>query len=336
MDIQSNISLKDLNTFGLDALAAHYADVFREEDLVEAVRQPIRPLRVLGGGSNVVFTGDLDGLLLHIRIPGLEVVSEDDSTALVAAGAGENWHRFVCWTLEQNLGGLENLSLIPGSVGAAPIQNIGAYGVELKDYFEKLEAIHLGTGEKFLFNRETCQFGYRDSVFKRELRGQFAIVRVYFRLYKQHTLHTSYGAVREILAEMGIADPTIRDVSRAVIHIRRSKLPDPAILGNAGSFFKNPEVGAEKLKQLLEMFPDMPQYPLSDGGAKIPAGWLIERCGWKGKRMGEVGAHEKQALVLVNYGRATGREVLDYANQVVQSVAETFGIRLEREVNLLP
>ena len=332
--MQTNISLTPHHTFGLDVLAANYLDVLSEEDLRRALPVCPQPILLLGGGSNVLFTQDWPGTVLHLLLKGRAVVSEDENTVLVAAGAGENWHELVLWTLDHNLGGLENLSLIPGSVGAAPIQNIGAYGVELADVFDYLEAMHLATGEIHTFDRDACRFGYRDSVFKNELKGKYAITRVFLRLRKDPEVNTRYGAIRDTLAEMGLTAPTIRDVSRAVIAIRQSKLPDPAVLGNAGSFFKNPEVSEAELIRLLPAFPQLVHYPLPGGGAKIPAGWLIEQCGWKGKRVGHTGCHAQQALVLVNYGGASGAEIWEHAQRVAASVKEKFGIELTPEVNV--
>jgi UDP-N-acetylmuramate dehydrogenase len=334
ISVQTNISLTTHHTFGLDARAAYYLDVTSEEELRGVLPGCPRPVLLLGGGSNVLFTQDWPGTVLHLLLKGREVVSEDETTALIAAGAGENWHELVLWTLDRNFGGLENLSLIPGSVGAAPIQNIGAYGVELADVFDHLEAMHLATGEIHTFDRDTCRFGYRDSVFKNDLKGKYAITRVFLRLNKDPEVNTRYGAIRDTLAEMGVTAPTIRDVSRAVIAIRQSKLPDPAVLGNAGSFFKNPEVSQAELHRLLPVFPQLVHYPLPGGGAKIPAGWLIEQCGWKGKRVGQTGCHAQQALVLVNYGGATGAEIWAHALRVAASVKEQFGIELTPEVNV--
>jgi UDP-N-acetylmuramate dehydrogenase len=334
MRLLHNQPLAPHHTFGLQVSAAYFAEAETLEELRECLASCPSPVLLLGGGSNMLFTRDWPGTVIHMRLKGKEVVLENDKEAVVAAGAGENWHQLVLWTLDQNLGGLENLSLIPGSVGAAPIQNIGAYGVELTDVFERLEALDLQTGELHTFDREACRFGYRDSVFKNELKGSYAITKVYLRLKKDPQVNTSYGAIRDTLKEMGVENPTIRDVSRAVVSIRQSKLPDPAVLGNAGSFFKNPEVPAAELERLLKAFPGIVHYPLSNGGAKIPAGWLIEQCGWKGKRVGNTGCHAQQALVIVNYGGATGEEIWQHAQRVRQSVMEKFGVELTPEVNV--
>jgi len=335
MIISKNHLLTTFNTFGLSARAAFFVEVETEEELRQAMSQSTTPLLLLGGGSNVLLTRDWPGTVIRMAIKGREIVEETPGTALISAGAGENWHELVTWSLEQNLGGLENLSLIPGSVGAAPIQNIGAYGVELTEVFDHLEAMEIVTGAVHTFDRDACRFGYRDSVFKQELKGKYAIVRVFLRLQKDPKLNTGYGAIRDTLVEWGITEPTIHDVSRAVIQIRRSKLPDPAVLGNAGSFFKNPEVDADQLQALLKEYPNMVNYPLPGGRAKIPAGWLIEQCGWKGKRVGNTGCHAQQSLVLINYGGATGNEIWEHAQRVAVSVKEKFGVELRPEVNVV-
>ncbi|MCB9283612.1 MAG: UDP-N-acetylmuramate dehydrogenase [Lewinellaceae bacterium] len=335
MDLFTNHSLTPHHTFGLEVRTAFFVEIKTEEELRQALSQCTPPALLLGGGSNILFTRDWPGTVVHMQLKGREVISEKEGTVLIAAGAGENWHDLVLWTLDQNLGGIENLSLIPGSAGAAPIQNIGAYGVELTDVFDHLEAMDLQTGEIHTFDREACRFGYRDSIFKNELKGRYAIIRVFLRLQKDPVVNTGYGAIREVLVQKGIDQPTIRDVSEAVIGIRRSKLPDPAVLGNAGSFFKNPEVEAGQLKMLLTEFPNIVHYPLPGGRAKIPAGWLIEQAGWKGKRVGNTGCHAQQALVLVNYGGATGDEVWAHAQTVARSVKEKFGVELTAEVNIL-
>lgn len=334
MNMLKNYPLISHHTFGLDVRAAFFIEVNTEEELRQALLQSPAPILFLGGGSNMLFTRDWPGTVIHLMLKGREIVSEDEKTAVIAAGAGENWHQLVCWSLGHNLGGLENLSLIPGSVGAAPIQNIGAYGVELTDVFDHLEAIDLHSGNILVFDREACRFGYRDSIFKNDLKGKYVITRVFLRLRKDPAVNISYGAIRDTLAQMGVSEPSVHDVSRAVIAIRQSKLPDPAVLGNAGSFFKNPEVPEAALKRLLAEFPHIVHYPLPQGGAKIPAGWLIEQCGWKGKRVGNTGCHAEQSLVLVNYGGATGEEVWAHALRVAQSVKERFGVELTPEVNV--
>ncbi len=336
MKILENHSLRAYNTFGVDARAAHFTEVVDVEMLREALAAKIAPLFVLGGGSNILLTRDLPGLVIHNAIRGIEVERETDAHVVVVAGGGTNWHWLVEWSLQRGLGGLENLSLIPGTVGAAPIQNIGAYGVELEDVFEKLEAYSVADGERVFFDAEACAFGYRDSYFKREGKGRFFITRVWLRLSKQPRLNLSYGNVAETLREMGISEPTIRDVSRAIIQIRRSKLPDPSQIGNAGSFFKNPTISEAHHQLLKQSWPDLPGYPLDDspGMVKVPAGWLIEKAGWKGRRIGDAGCHRQQALVLVNYGKASGQDILHLARLIQEDVEQKFGIRLEEEVNV--
>lgn len=334
--VEKNHSLQLLNTFGIEAKSEYFVAVKTLADLQEALALNIRPVFILGGGSNILLTKDVAGLVIKNEIDGHEVEFFDGGSVVVSCGGGENWHQFVLWTLAQNFGGLENLSLIPGTVGAAPIQNIGAYGVELKDVFEKLEAIQLDTGETTMFSRDECAFGYRDSIFKKERKGKYLISRVWFRLTaKNHTLKLDYGDIRRTLLEMNIETPTIQDVSRAVIAIRRSKLPDPAELGNAGSFFKNPEIEQSQFDNLSKKYPAMPHFPLPNQMVKIPAGWLIEQCGWKGKIVGNTGSHARQALVLVNYGNATGAEIWRLANEIRQSVFEKFGVTIIPEVNVI-
>ena len=337
MIIQDNISLRHYNTFGIEAKARHYTEVYSTSELQEVLQQwkggaPF----ILGGGSNILLTGDLGRLVVRNCIKGREIVRKENGKAWVAAGGGENWHDFVLWCLENELGGIENLSLIPGTVGAAPIQNIGAYGVELRDVFHSLEAVELSSGMEHASGREACRFGYRESIFKGPLKGQYCITRVMVELTTgPHHLNTSYGAIRETLENWNIKEPTIQDVSRAVTAIRSSKLPDPAVLGNSGSFFKNPEIPLIQFEALQARFPNIIHYPAGEGLVKVPAGWLIEQCGWKGQRIGDAGCYEKQALVLVNYGTASGPEVLELAQQIVDSVEQKFGIRLAPEVNVV-
>ncbi len=336
MKILSGTSLKPYNTFGIDVRAERYAVLRSEEDLRCVLRANITPLHLLGGGSNVLLTKDLPGLVLRNELRGIAVVQETDADVVVSAGAGEVWHELVCWALQHGYGGLENLSLIPGTVGAAPIQNIGAYGAELKDVFEKLEALHLESGEVLKFSKEDCRFGYRKSIFKNSLKGRCIITRVWLRLSKFPTLNLSYNILAESLRKNGILQPDIRDVSRMVMAIRRSKLPDPALLGNAGSFFKNPEVPVAQAEELRKAFPDLVAFPLpgNDGLVKLAAGWLIEKAGWKGRRRGDAGVHERQALVLVNYGKASGADILKLAEEIQQDVQRKFGLWLEPEVNV--
>ena len=334
MIIKFNHELKSLNTFGLSAKAAKYTEVHSIADIQLAIKTGVEPFHILGGGSNLLLTGDLEGIVIKNDIKGISIMAETPEEVVVAVGGGDSWHGLVLWALKHDFGGIENLSLIPGSVGAAPIQNIGAYGVELKDVFYQLEAVNMLTGKVEIFDSQACQFGYRDSVFKNELKGQYIIAKVILRLSKRHELRTSYGAISEVLSKKNIKNPTIQNVSDAVVEIRQSKLPDPAELGNSGSFFKNPEVDITHFQALRIRFPHIVFYELPDGKIKIPAGWLIEQAGWKGKRIGDAGVHEKQALVLVNYGNATGNDVLVLANRVQFDVMEKFGIGLVPEVNI--
>lgn len=336
MIIKKNISLLPYNTFGLEANASHFAEVHSLADLHQCIGSGIKPVLILGGGSNMLLTQDQHALVIKNQLQGIRIIRTFKNRVWVEAGAGENWHQLVLWAVENGLGGIENLSLIPGTVGAAPIQNIGAYGVELKDVFVKLTAMSLQTGRLRQFTRTTCRFGYRDSIFKREEKGKWCITSVVFSLTKnRHKINTSYGDISKTLESMRITQPDIADISKAVVQIRSSKLPDPAKIGNCGSFFKNPETSGEVLERILITHPNAPHYPLPGGRVKIPAGWLIEQCGWKGKRVGNTGCYEKQALVLVNYGGAIGSEVKALAQDIIQSVQKTFGIELEPEVNIL-
>jgi UDP-N-acetylmuramate dehydrogenase len=336
MTIQQNFPILPYNTFGLDVKAEHFAEFASIADLKAGLRSNIRPVFLLGGGSNVLFTQDVRGLVLKNMLRGIRVVREFKKKVWVEVGGGEVWHEFVLWAVSQGYGGVENMSLIPGTVGASPIQNIGAYGVELKDVFVKLQALHLTNLKLKTFNHSACQFGYRDSIFKREEKGKWCITSVVFSLTKSpHRLNTSYGDISKTLESNGIEYPSINDISEAVIQIRTSKLPDPAKIGNCGSFFKNPETDRAVLDNILVTHPQAPHYPLPDGRVKIPAGWLIEQCGWKGKRVGNTGCYERQALVLVNHGGATGQEVKNLAHAIIESVEERFGVRLEAEVNMI-
>lgn len=291
---------------------------------------------ILGGGSNMLLTKDYDGLVIHVNLKGINIVSEDADFVFVKANAGENWHDFVMFCMHKGFGGIENLSLIPGNVGTAPIQNIGAYGVELKDVFESCEAIAVETSEIKTFKKETCRFEYRNSIFKQEAKGKFIVTSVTFKLTKRnHTLHINYGTIASQLKAMHIENPSIQDISKAVIDIRESKLPNPKIIGNSGSFFKNPIVSKELYTKLLENFQDMPSYPVSDSDVKIPAGWLIEKAGFKGKRVGDYGVHKNQALVLVNYGNAQGEDILKFSELIQSTIKRLFNISIEAEVNIL-
>lgn len=336
MQVLENFPLKDLNTFGVAANARYYAAFDSIASLNDILsKYPGQPLLILGGGSNVLLTKDFEGLVLKNDICGIRKVSEDAEFVYIRAGAGENWHQFVLHTIEQGWGGLENLSLIPGCVGASPMQNIGAYGVEIKDVFEQLTAFHLNERSNYTFRAQACEFGYRESVFKRKYKGQFVIADVTFRLRKQPVLNTSYGAIAAELKARGIEHPTIRDVSDVVISIRQSKLPDPKETGNAGSFFKNPSITIPQFDALKKQYPGIVAYLNPDGTMKLAAGWLIEQAGWKGYRQGDAGVHARQALVLVNHGQATGAEIVALSEQIIASIKEKFGVELEREVNIV-
>ncbi len=328
------ISLKSFNTFQVDAPASSLIRIEDEIQLMDVIRSNVDIQLILGGGSNILFSGQPVGIVLKNDIRGMRVMEENDNHVIVETGGGEIWHELVEWAVEKGFGGIENLALIPGTVGAAPIQNIGAYGVELKDVFYTLDAIKMSTGQLHTFDLEACQFAYRDSFFKRN-PGAYFIARVRLKLFKKHRLHLTYGAINKTLEEMGVQQPRIEDVSRAVIKIRRSKLPDPKVIGNAGSFFKNPVVSKRQFEELLYQFPNLVYYSMEDGSYKIPAGWLIDQCGFKGKREGNVGCYKNQALVIVNYGYATGVEVLAWANKIADTVYQKYGIRLEKEVNVV-
>ena len=336
--LDENTSLKPFNTFGIEVSAAYYAKFNSVNSLKLLLQQNAGlPIFILGGGSNVLFTKDYNGLVLKNEILGFKTIEENNTSIVIEAGAGMNWHSFVLKCIDINYGGIENLSLIPGNIGASPMQNIGAYGVEIKDVFEYLDAVHIKSGEVKRFHKSDCAFGYRESVFKRKLKGEYIICRVAYRLSKnKHKLNTSYGAIENELQNMQITNPTIRDVSNAVIAIRQSKLPDPKEIGNAGSFFKNPVVSKKKLEKLLDKYPSIPNYPSTENKAKLAAGWLIEQAGWKGKTFDErYGVHKKQALVLVNYNDAKGQEILRLSDDIIADVAFKFDVHLEREVNIL-
>jgi UDP-N-acetylmuramate dehydrogenase len=338
MKLQSDFPLKPYNTFGIEAKAKLFARFESVQELQELLQMPELKQEeklILGGGSNLLFTKDFDGVVLQNGIRGIEVLHEENEEVYIKVGGGEVWHDFVLYALQHNFGSVENLSLIPGTVGAAPLQNIGAYGVELKDVFHELEAVHLQTGDIYIFDNATCNFGYRESIFKNDKKGQFVVTSVTFKLSRKHTLNTTYGAIKTTLEEMQVQQPSIQDVSAAVCHIRQSKLPDPKQIGNAGSFFKNPEIPLEQYQQLKTQYPEMPSYPVSETTVKVPAGWLIEQCGWKGKVLGNYGVHKNQALVLVNYGGAKGEQVRQLAYDIIASVEDKFGIRLHPEVNIL-
>lgn len=338
MEIRQNFSLKPFNTFHLDVSSAYFVEIHSVKELQQLIsdtRYSALTKLVLGGGSNLLFTNNFEGLVISNCILGIEKLEENNDLIRIQSGAGESWNDLVMYCVANHYGGIENLSLIPGKVGAAPIQNIGAYGVELKDVFEELEAVHLTTGEVKTFTNSNCRFGYRDSIFKNELRNQFMITRVALNLSRHPVFNTSYGAIETELITMGVADKNIKAISDAVCNIRRSKLPDPALIGNAGSFFKNPEVKKETYDSLKKDFPELVAYKTQGDQMKLAAGWLIEQCGWKGKKSGHVGMHQQQALVLVNYGGATGKELIDHAVAVQQSIHEKFGVVLEMEVNVI-
>lgn len=337
LSIQENFNLAEYNTMGLTAKARYFISISSVQQLqtllADSQFQSLSKF-MLGGGSNILFIDDYDGLIIHMDIKGIEIEYEDKNSVLLKIGAGENWHELVIYCIEKGWGGIENLSLIPGSVGAAPIQNIGAYGVELEEVFDSLEAVEIETGEIQTFNKEDCKFGYRDSVFKNELKGAYVITSVKLRLLKNPKINTSYKALSEALARKGISEPTVKDVSDAVIEIRESKLPDPAEIGNTGSFFKNPVISKKQFNQLKTEYPEIPHYPAGEK-IKIPAAWLIDQCGWKGRRFGDAGVHKMQALVIVNYGKATGGEIWELAERIQHSVKERFGVDLTPEVNIV-
>jgi UDP-N-acetylmuramate dehydrogenase len=337
MQIQDNFSLKKYNTFGIEAKAKQFVAVHSVEDLKEVLHKKSNDKKfILGGGSNMLLTQDIDALVIHVDLKGTKVVKEDDDFAWVESMAGENWHEFVLWTIDQNFGGLENMSLIPGNVGTTPVQNIGAYGTEIKDTFVSCEAVKIDNQETKTFTKDECNFGYRESIFKHEVKDQFVITSVVFKLTKcNHKINISYGDITKELENQNVTIPTLKDVSNAVIAIRKSKLPDPKELGNSGSFFKNPIISKEEFDKIHVLHPEMPHYTITETTVKVPAGWLIERAGFKGKRFGDAGIHKNQALVLVNYGNATGQEILAVSKDVQATVLREFGIAIEAEVNVI-
>lgn len=335
MQIQQNISLKPYNTFGIDIAAKEFIEINSLDSLKQLIQER-KDFFILSGGSNLLLTKNIEKLVVHLNLKGIEILSSDENDVFVKVQAGENWHEFVLWCIDHDFGGIENMSLIPGNVGTAPIQNIGAYGVELKDTMHELEALEIETGALKIFTNQSCEFGYRNSVFKNELKGKFIITSVIFKLTKHdHKLNSSYGAIQSELEKNNIENPTIEAISNAVIAIRQSKLPDPKELGNSGSFFKNPVILKHQFRQLQHAFPAVPHYIVSETEVKVPAGWLVEQCGFKGKRFGDAGVHKNQALVLVNYGNATGQEILELSKRIQKEVFETFNISLEAEVNIL-
>lgn len=337
--MQENFSLKPYNTFGVDVKARYFIEVHNVEELKDALEfsdANTLPLLFLGGGSNILLTKDFNGLAIKLNLKGISEENINDNEVLVTAQAGENWHHFVMYCLQKNYGGLENLSLIPGNVGTSPMQNIGAYGTEIKDIFVSCKVLDLADLQPKIFNLEQCRFGYRDSVFKQEGKGKYVILEVTFRLTRtNHHIKTEYGAIKSELENLGITKPTIQDVSQAVINIRQSKLPDPEEIGNAGSFFKNPAIPLAQFEILKQKFENIQGYP-NGSMVKVPAGWLIEQCGWKGKQIGNVATHKLQSLVIINAtGHATGKEIFDFSTEIINSVQEKFGIELEREVNII-
>ena len=335
MIVYKNFNLKPYNTFGIEAFAKEFVSVSTLEELKNTLQQT-SDFFILGGGSNLLLTHNIEKLVIHNQLKGIEIVQQNDDFVWVKAQAGENWHEFVLYCIENNFGGIENLSLIPGNVGTTPVQNIGAYGVEIKDTLFSCEALNIKTLEIEVFSNSACEFEYRESVFKNKFKNQYIITSVTFQLTKiNHQIKTNYGAISDELAQKGIQNPSIKDVSDAVIAIRTSKLPNPKELGNSGSFFKNPIISIEKYKYLVEKFPEIPHYQVNEHEVKVPAGWLIEQAGFKGKRFGDAGVHAKQALVLVNYGTATGQEILELSKNIQKTVFETYEIKIEAEVNIL-
>lgn len=337
MHIQHNFSLKKYNTFGIEAKAKQFVAVHSEVELKKVLKRYQNDKKfILGGGSNMLLTKDIDALVIHIDLKGKKILKEDSDFVWVESQAGENWHEFVLWTIDQNFGGLENMSLIPGNVGTTPVQNIGAYGTEIKDTFVSCEAINIKTQQSKTFTKDDCKFGYRESVFKHEVKDQFIITSVVFKLTKKdHKINTSYGDITKELEKNNIQTPTLKDVSNAVIAIRQSKLPDPKELGNSGSFFKNPIILKSDFDKIYALHTEMPHYIISETEVKVPAGWLIEKAGFKGKRFGDAGIHKNQALVLVNYGNATGQEILTVSKNIQATILKEFGIAIEAEVNVI-
>ena len=344
MQILENISLRPYNTFGIEAIARYFSGFSNIDELAELTAHDLPTGQagsrlttlILGGGSNILFTKDYNGLVLKNEIKGIELLHEDAQYIYVKVGAGENWHQVVLHCINRNWAGVENLSLIPGNVGATPIQNIGAYGIELEDVFWDLEVFHLEEKKVYTFTKSDCEFGYRNSVFKKKYKNQLAILSVTFQLRKKPSFHTNYGAITQELEKLGVKELSIKAISQAVINIRSSKLPDTKEIGNAGSFFKNPEISNAQYSTLNVQFPGIVGYSLVNGNVKLAAGWMIEQCGWKGYRKGDAGCHANQALVLVNYGNAKGKEIYDLSEEILLSVKAKFGVTLEREVNIIP
>ncbi|OCB76492.1 UDP-N-acetylmuramate dehydrogenase [Flavobacterium crassostreae] len=337
MEIQHDFSLKNYNTFGIEAKAKEFVAVHSVMELKTLLAKThLVPKFILGGGSNMLLTKDIDALVVHVDLKGKKIIQQNDAYVWVESQAGENWHEFVLWTINQDFGGLENMSLIPGNVGTTPVQNIGAYGTEIKDCFVSCTAIAIQNQEEVTFTKEQCHFGYRESIFKNTAKDQYIITSVVFKLTKKnHQINTSYGDITNQLAQKNITNPSLKDISNAVIAIRKSKLPDPKELGNSGSFFKNPILSKTAFQPILAKFPEMKFFEISATQVKVPAGWLIEQAGFKGKRFGDAGIHKNQALVLVNYGQATGQEILEVSKTIQQTILDTFGIAIEAEVNII-
>ncbi|MGB1247340.1 MAG: UDP-N-acetylmuramate dehydrogenase [Chitinophagales bacterium] len=338
MQIEENISLQPFNTFGIDASAKFFAKIDNVEALNNLVNASIyqeNNSMILGGGSNILLTRNFDGLVIKNELKGISKIKENDTHVWLEVQAGEVWHDLVLYSIKNGWGGIENLSLIPGCVGASPMQNIGAYGVELKDVFESLEAYDLAKHQIDVFDKESCQFGYRESIFKKEMKGRYLITSVTVKLSKNPQINVSYGAIENTLEANGVENPSIKDVSDAVIQIRQSKLPNPKEIGNAGSFFKNPVITKEKYNLVKAKYPNMPSYPVSDTMVKIPAGWLIDQAGWKGKRIEDYGVHKNQALVLVNYGNANGKDIEQLAYQIKDDIFDKYEIEINPEVNIV-
>jgi UDP-N-acetylmuramate dehydrogenase len=337
MTVQENISLKQYTTFGCNEIARYFTSIPSQDALVEAItwcKEKQIPYFILGTGSNVLFTKPFEGLIIKMEVIGIKKTNETATDVFLSVGAGENWHHFVSYCVQKGWGGIENLSLIPGTVGASPIQNIGAYGVEVEESIESITALDTQSNQWITLSNSQCAFGYRNSLFKKE-KNRYLITTVQFVLKKQPQLRTDYGSIKEILHEKNIKNPSLANLSNAIVQIRTSKLPDPAILGNAGSFFKNPSLSKTNFEILKTNFPELIAYPISDDTYKLAAGWLIENCGWKGVRKGNVGCYDKQSLVIVNYGQATGKEIYDFSEEIIQSVFTKFNVVLEREVNIL-
>lgn len=335
MNIQENISLKKYNTFGIDVNAKRFVSIDSLYNLQQLLKEE-QDLFLVSGGSNMLLTKDINKLVVHLNLKGISIDRENEKSVHLTVNAGENWHEFVLWCVSQNYGGVENLSLIPGNVGTCPIQNIGAYGVEVKDTITRVEAVEIKTGKIITFSNTECNFGYRNSIFKNEVKDKCIITSVSFQLTKnEHNLNTSYGAIEIELASKKITKPTLKNISDAVIAIRQSKLPDPAKIGNSGSFFKNPVISKELFNSLQNKYPKIPSYVISKTEIKVPAGWLIEQAGFKGKRFGNYGVHEKQALVLVNYGDASGKDIYALAQKIQETIKQKFAINLEIEVNII-